>query len=84
MYHIYEEELKTINWLSADQRVQRSLNAKAFKYVLNTYPCYIRQKSLLYTGPSFWEKLPNSMKKNVSLNTFKHDLKRQFLQELRM
>ena len=43
----------------------------------------IGQKSLSYIGPSFWNKLPSSMKVNISLNMFKHDVKKH-LQELRM
>ena len=42
------------------------------------------QKSLSYIGPSVWNKLPSSMKKNISLNTFKHDVKKHYLQEFRM
>ena len=36
----------------------------------------IGQKSLTYIGPSVWNKLPNSMKRNISLNKFKHSMKR--------
>ena len=36
------------------------------------------QKSLSYIGPSVWNKLPSSMKRN-SLNKFKYDVKKQFL-----
>ena len=42
------------------------------------------QKSLSYIGPSVWNKLPSSMKRNIRLNTFKHDVKKHYLQELRM
>ena len=42
------------------------------------------QKSLSYIGPSIWNKLPSSMKKTLCLNTFKHDVKKHYLQELRM
>ena len=41
------------------------------------------QKSLSYIGPSVWNKLPSSMKRNISLNMLKHDVKKH-LQELRM
>ena len=41
------------------------------------------QKSLSYIGPSVWNKLPSSMKRN-SLNKFKHDVKKHYLQELRI
>ena len=42
------------------------------------------KKCLSYIGPSVWNKLPSSMKRNISLNTFKHDVKKHYLQELRM
>ena len=35
----------------------------------------MEQKNLLYINPSIWNKLPSSMKRNISLNTFKHDVK---------
>ena len=41
------------------------------------------QDSLSYVAPSVWNKLPNSMKRNISLNTFKHDVKKHCLQELK-
>ena len=34
------------------------------------------QKSLLYIGPSVWNKLPSSMKRNINLNMFKYDVKK--------
>ena len=42
------------------------------------------QKRLSYIGGSVWNKLPSSMKRSMSLNTFKHDVKKHHLQELRM
>ena len=42
------------------------------------------QKSLSYIGPSVWNKLPSSLKRSISLSTFKHDVKKSYLQELRM
>ena len=42
------------------------------------------QKSLSYMGPSVWNKLPSSMKINISLNMFQHDVKNYYLQGLRM
>ena len=44
----------------------------------------IGQKSFSYIGPSVWNKLLSSVKKNISLNMFKHDVKKLYLQELRM
>ena len=43
----------------------------------------MEQKSLSYIGPSVWNKLPSSMKRN-SLNKFKHDVKKHYLRELRI
>ena len=114
MHHISEEDIKTNNWLSVDQRVQQSLNVTVFKYVNNTCPYHMKevfeyasqgrissrnnyarlkvpfrkttmgQKSLSYIGPSVWNKLPSSMKRNISLNKFKHDVKKHYLRELRV
>ena len=41
------------------------------------------QKSLSYIGPSVWNKLPSSMKRNI-LNKLKHDVKKHYLRELRI
>ena len=38
MYHISEENFKTINWLPLDQRVQQSLNVTVVKYVNKACP----------------------------------------------
>ena len=43
MYHISEEDFKTINWLSLDQRVQQSLNVTVFKYVNDACPYYMKE-----------------------------------------
>ena len=42
------------------------------------------QKSLSYIDPSVWNKLPSSLKRNISLIMFKHGVKSYYLQELRM
>ena len=42
------------------------------------------QKSISYIGPSVSNKLPSSMKRNISLNRFKHDVKKNYLRELRI
>ena len=114
MRHISEEDLKTINWLPFDQRVQQGVNATVFKYVNNASPYYMKevseyasqgrissrnnyarlkipfrkttmgQESLSYIGPPVWNKLPSSMKRNISLNKFKHDVKKHYLRELRI
>ena len=41
------------------------------------------QNSLSYIGPSVWNKLPEKIKKSSNLNTFKHEVKRYYLNELR-
>ena len=114
MHHISEEDLKSINWLPVDQRVQQSLNVTIFKYVNNACTYYMKeafeyasqgrissrnkyaklkvpfrkttmgQKSLSYTGSSVWNKLLSSMKRNISLNKFKHTVKKHYLRELRI
>ena len=40
------------------------------------------QKTLSYLGPQQWNKLPNELKKCVSLNTFKHKIKTHFFENL--
>ena len=40
-------------------------------------------QSLLYVGPSAWNKLPNNLKTTTSKNCFKkHDIKKCFLKKL--
>ena len=41
--NISEEDLKTINWLPVDQRVQQSLNVTVFKYVNKACPYCIKE-----------------------------------------
>ena len=68
------------NILHKVQYVQEiiTLNLKVFSEQL------IWDRSLSYIGLSVWKKLPNSMKRNISLNTLKHDIKKQHLHQLRM
>ena len=40
------------------------------------------QKNLSYIGPSVWNNIPSSMKRNISLNKFKLDVKKHYLREL--
>ena len=35
-------------------------------------------------GPSVWKKSPRSIKTNTTLNIFMHDVKKHYVQELRM
>ena len=39
-------------------------------------------QSLLYIGPSTWNKFPNNLKTATSINCFKHDIKKYFLKKL--
>ena len=39
-------------------------------------------QSLSYVGPSTWNKLPNNLKTTISVNCFKHDIKKHFLKKL--
>ena len=41
----------------------------------NTNTC---QKALSFIGPSFWNLIPETLKKTDNLNTFKHNLKKHF------
>ena len=40
------------------------------------------QNGLLYIAPSLWNNLPGSLKKKTILNTFKHILKKKYLDNL--
>ena len=39
-------------------------------------------QSLLYVGPSTWNKLPNNLKTATSVNCFEQDIKKYFLMKL--
>ena len=43
MHQISEDDFKTINWLSVDQRVQQSLNVTVFKYVNKACPYNMKE-----------------------------------------
>ena len=38
--------------------------------------------ALSYIGPTFWKKTPETLKRTKNLNTFKHNMKKYFLNEL--
>ena len=40
------------------------------------------QKLLSSIGPSFWNEIPEALKKIDNLNTFKHNLKKQFFNQV--
>ena len=42
------------------------------------------QENLSYIGLSVWKKLPSSMKRNIGLDKFKHNVKKHYLRELRI
>ena len=39
--------------------------------------------SLSYVGPSYWNKLPMNFKTTISLNSFKHSIKKHFLNQIK-
>ena len=41
-----------------------------------------RQKALSFIGPSFWNQIPDVLKKTNNLNTFKHNLKKHFFNQM--
>ena len=41
------------------------------------------QNCLSYFGPSVWNKLPQKVKDTENLNTFKHSVKKYFLEQYR-
>ena len=42
------------------------------------------QHTLSYIGPTFWNNTPDTLKRNNNLNTFKHNLKKYFLMNLKI
>ena len=42
----------------------------------------IGQKTLSYIGPTIWNNLPAQIKLSKSVNTFKHDIKKSFFDDL--
>ena len=40
------------------------------------------QKALSFTGHSFWNQIPETLKKTDNLNTFKHNLKKHFFNQM--
>ena len=44
----------------------------------------VGQKSLSYVSASVWNKLQSLIKRNISLNKIKHDVKKIYLKELRI
>ena len=40
------------------------------------------QKVLSFIGPSFWNQIPEALKKTDNLNTFKHNLKKHFFNQM--
>ena len=40
------------------------------------------QKALSFIGPSFWNQIPETLKKTDNLNTFKHNLKKHFFNQM--
>ena len=40
-------------------------------------------RSLSYMAPSYWNRLPSSIKSSKSLNSFKHNLKLHFFSEMK-
>ena len=42
----------------------------------------IGQKTLSYIGPKIWNYLPAQIKLSISVNTFKHDIKKSFFDDL--
>ena len=40
------------------------------------------QKAISFIGPSFWNQIPETLKKTDNLNTFKHNLKKHFFNQM--
>ena len=42
------------------------------------------QMALSYIGPTIWSKTPDTLKRTKNLNTFKHNLKKHYIKELKI
>ena len=82
-------------WNKLPNSMKRNISLNKFKYRISSRNNYARlkvplrkttmgQKSLSYIGPSVWNKLPSSIKRNISLNKFRQDVKKHYLRELRI
>ena len=40
------------------------------------------QKAISFIGPSFWNQIPETLKKTDNLNTFKHNLEKHFFNQM--
>ena len=40
------------------------------------------KKALSFIGPSFWNQLPETLKKTDDVNTFKHNLKKHYFDQM--
>ena len=40
------------------------------------------KKALTFIGPSFWNQIPEALKKTDNLNTFKHNLEKHFFNQM--
>ena len=49
---------------------------------LNFRKSCIGQKTLSYIGPKTWNNLPAQIKLSKNVNTFKHDIKKSFFDDL--
>ena len=43
----------------------------------------VGQKALSYVGPSFWNNLNKTLKTSTCLNTFKHNIKKHYFNEMK-
>ena len=41
------------------------------------------QNTISYIGPSVWNNLPENVKRSISINSFKHAVKKQYFSELK-
>ena len=76
--HITHEEFEILNWSPVTGRFNQCINSIVFKYVNDQ--C---QMALSYIGPTIRSKTPDLFKRANNLNTFKHNLKKHYLKELK-
>ena len=86
--HISHKEFDRLNWLPVkvfDVAIENNFQLRgSFQKLKRPFrKTNNGQLALSYTGPTFWNKTPGTFKRTKNLDTFKHNLKKYLLNELK-
>ena len=93
MTHISHKVFETPNWLPVTERFNQCIKI-ALENNIETRGSFLKlkclfhktntgQMALSYIGSTIWSKTPDTLKRTKNLNTFEHNLKEQYLKELK-